>query len=885
LKSRVSLYLIIFFCLCLSEAASAQSVFKLRGTILDNTKIGVPGANIRLIAGKDTLSSNTDSLGKFSFSGLKSREIRLLVRSVGYLSLDKSFSLKPLAEQELAGLILHATAQQLEEVVIKGKVVPVRLMKDTVEYNAAAYTVRENDNVDELLKQLPGVEVDKDGNVTAEGKAMTKLRVNGKDFFTSNVKDFISRLPAGIVDKLQVIDDYGDKAKFTGVRNAEPQKMLNLVLKNKINGGAFGNAVASAGTNDRYGLNLNGNLWKGDRQIGLNSFANNTNTGAGINNSNNVSANYRNSLGKKYTLSGSYSYGRNKTELSQQSYIETVNSLGTIYNQSDNQSSSNSNQHHFDLGLQSRDEVNFLQASLRGSLASSTSEGINSSMQTGVIRQDLVNASRSAQHSPNINADLNAGRRLKKPGRTITLGITGGTSLSDGSDNQQNRIGYYDLDTELLVKDSLRNQLIDTRNRVTNFNSSLIYTEPLSNPKDSLVKKGIDITYLFALTHTDNKLSTALADTEGSLNRVDSLSNQYSSSFITQTIGINYRYEQKKFNYSLGLTAQPNLLTGAYEGREDKIHRAGFNVSPVARVSYVPSRKHVFGLYYSGNSMAPNFNQLQPVSDTRNLQNVIIGNPNLKASFNHNVNLSYRSVSAASGRTLQVMLRGTVTQDKVVSNTVLIPDTLNSFRQETRFLNTGGNYTLGGNYYWSMPFQKHKYNVEFKGGVNYNRQVSFADNEKNFGKGFNLNQGLSGRMNQKWLMLSSNVNYSYRSNVYSLATANSTAITNWLFDIDLKTFIIKSFAIGVAASKTINQGYSLPGNNPFLINAFLEKTFFKDRRASVKIEGNDLLKQGNVLNRTISDNSITESRSNQVTRYFLFTFNWRLQRFPSGGRG
>jgi len=880
LKRKVTSFLLLILLWSIGLTLNAQTRIKLNGRVSDTTNAGIPGANIRLIAGKDTLTSITDSTGRFIISNLKVTSVAILVRCIGYQSYAKAYLLKDgQTEQSLPVIKLSDDAQQLSEVEIKAKVIPVRLMKDTVEFNAAAYTVRENDKVEDLLKQLPGVEVDKEGNVSADGKGMTKLRVNGKDFFTNNVKEFISQLPAGIVDKLQVIDDYGDKANFTGIKKGEPQKMLNLVLKSKRNNGKFGNITGSAGTNDRYALNLNGNIWQDTKQLGLNGNATNTSTGAGISTNSNLGINYRNKLGNQFTISGNYVYGYNRTENVRESYTETVNSLGTLYNESNNESASKGNNHNFDLSLQSEDRVNYFTGGIRGSINGTRNTNFSAAKQTGIIRQDLRTKSYTNQHSPNINADLTFGRKFKKPGRLIAIGLNGGTTLSDNKDNQHNEIGYYDPETGLSVKDSSRNQVVDTRNRNLNLNTTITFTEPLGDQRDSLAKNYLDVTYEFSLTHTRNQLETSVLDGTGNIMRVDSLSNLYSSSFLKQQAGVNYRRLSEKFNYVIGISAQPNLLSGAYEGRSDKIHRAGFNISPQANFTFSPSRKDMLLFYYNGNNITPNFNQLQPVADTRNLQNVVIGNPDLKAAFNHSLNLNYRHVNSKSGSTIMIGLRGNVIQNQVVSNTVLIRDTLNSLKQETRYLNTNGNYTLNNNYMWSIPFGGKKYNLDIKASIGYDHRISFADQQENLSKGLNLNQGISMRINKKWLMLNSNVNYNYKSNVYSLASSRSNTVQTWLFNLDAKTFILNGFIAGISSSKSINQGYSFASANPLLIGGFVEKTFFKGKQASLKLEGNDLLNQGNNLTRTVSDNSITESKNNQVTRYFLLSFNWKMQNF------
>jgi hypothetical protein len=879
-KNKAASVILLIFILCCALISNGQVRIRLHGQVSDSTATGIPGASIRLIAGKDTLTSSTDTAGRFTFPNLTSTAFTVLVRSIGYQSYSKSYVLKEGAAEQFLPLIKFADESRLlTEVEIKAKMIPVRLMKDTVEFNALAYTVRENDKVEDLLKQLPGVEVDKDGNVSADGKGMTKLRVNGKDFFTNNVKEFIAQLPAGIVDKLQVIDDYGDKANFTGIRKGEPQKMLNLVLKAKRNQGKFANLTGSGGTNDRFAVNANANFWQDTKQIGLNGYATNTNTGAGLSTNATIGLNYRNKVGKTITASGNYSYGYNRTENIQESYIETVNALGTLYNQLNSESASKGKTHNIELNLQGEDKENYFTGGLRGSLTDTRSANLSVARQSGIIRQDLLTESNTNQRAPNVNVDFNFGRKFEKPGRLISGALTGGNTMSDRSDNQYNQIGYYDPETGLPVKDSLRNQLVDTRNNNLNINTVVSFTEPLGMQSDSLAKRYLDISYEFSLNRTKNDLSTALVDMLGDANKVDSLSNIYSSSFIKHQLGINYRYSTDKLHYILGINAQPNLLTGAYEGRIAKIHRAGFNLSPQANVTYSPSLRTSYILFYNGNSVTPNFNQLQPVADTRNLQNVVIGNPDLKAAFNHSLNLNYRHVHTKSGSTLMIGLRANLVQNQVVSNTVLIRDTLNSLKQETRYLNTNGNYSLNNNYMWSMPFEGKKYNLDLKASIGYDHRISFADQQENLSKGLNLNQGISLRMNQKWLMLNTNVNYNYKSNVYSLASSRSNTVQTWFFNLDAKTFLIKSLIAGVSSSKSINQGYSFASANPLLLGGFIEKTFFKSRQASVKLEGNDLLNQGNNLTRTVSGNAITESKNNQVTRYFLLTFNWRLQNF------
>lgn len=375
LKTQITLFTLLFLNFVSAIALKAQTKSRVSGIVRDTTNIGIPGASVRLIVGKDTLTSTTDTAGKFSFAGFRGDNGRLLVRSIGYLSFSKSYLLEEKGTV-LPPIVIQSVSQQLNEVVIKAKIVPMRIVKDTLEFNADAYTVRKNDRVEDLLKQLPGIEIDKEGNATSAGKTLTKIRVNGKDFFTGNVKEFISQLPADIVSKIQVVDDFGDKANFTGIKKGEPQKILNLVLKKNKNKGVFSNLRASAGTDDRYSLNLNTNSWRETKQFGLNGDASNTDSGAGINTNTNVGMNYRSTLNQHLTVSGNYSYGYNKSERHEQNYIETVNPLGQLFTNSTTANNAHGNTHNFVMDLQSRDDIIFIQGNIRGNVAGSNSNSL-----------------------------------------------------------------------------------------------------------------------------------------------------------------------------------------------------------------------------------------------------------------------------------------------------------------------------------------------------------------------------------------------------------------------------------------------------------------------------------------------------------------------------
>jgi hypothetical protein len=873
------IYLILLFYLLCAGNAFSQVNNRVAGTVKDSLNKAVIGASIMVISGNDTAHAVSDFRGKFSISGLRIQTVILNVKSMGYLPYEQLIAIPP--GQRAVNLILNLVTDKntLKEVVITTQVIPIRIMKDTIEYNAGAYLVRENDRVEELLKQLPGITFDKDGRAIAMGKVMSKLRINGEDFFTNDVKDFITQLPADMIAKVQVINDYGDEANFTGIKSGESQKMLNLVTKPGRGKGNFGNTSLNVGTNQRYGLQTNGNLWREKKQVGLKGNILSTNNAAGINRNVSTGMNYRDKITEALTASLSYSFDNNKNENHQLDFIETINNLGTLNTINNNFRSTTSNKHNINWGLQSIGKQDYLQASVTGTFLNSNSMYQAKSEQTGVIKQDMLNNSLTALYAPEFTGNVAYAHRMKKAGRNLSMGLTAKNGINRTNEDIDNRLSYYNPSTGLLAKDSILNRLIDTRNRSRSVTGTARFSEPLSNSGDSSVSKNLDIYYTYEMEENANNLSTRVNNIVRSGRIVDSLSTIYTSRFTAHLLGINFRYGSDDLTYSLGVTAQPNLLKVLNEQPRSVIRHAGFNLAPVANLSYNLSEKTSLTFLYNGSSMAPNFTQLQPVPNAKNLQNIIIGNPNLKSTFNQTASLSFQNSNLQTGRALMLGLNGTVIQNQVVSNVILKRDTLNSLKQETTFLNANGGYNFDGLYSWSQPFIQNVLNLELSGSVGIANTISFSDNILNKNKGFNFSQAVGLRMNKKALTITGDASYHYNSNRYSLAFGNLRDIEVYEFNLSTKALIAKRLMLGFDALKRINIGYAIAAENPLIVNLSLEKSFLKREQGTIKLQAYDILNQGNYLIRNVADNSIIDSKNNQMTRYLQLSININLQQF------
>ena len=871
--------IILLFNLLCSGYAIAQATNKVSGTVKDSANRVLSGTSVRLILEKDTLHAVTDFRGKFSISGFSAKKAQLNIRSLGYVPLDIDLEFKPGQKYVNAPYFLQRDKNTLKEVVITTQVIPVRVLKDTIEYNAAAFLIRENDRVEELLRQLPGLRFDKDGRLISMGQPTTKLRVNGEDFFTNNVKDFISQLPADIIAKVQIINDYGDESSFTGNRTGESQKMLNLVTKPGRGKGNFGNTGVYAGTTERYGLQTNGNLWREKKQVGLKANVNSTNNPAGINRNISTGLNYRDKLSEAVTGSFSYSFDNNKNDNHQLDYTETLNPSGSLYTLNDYNRNTRASKHNLNWNLQSIGKVSYIQASVTGNFLNSNSDYRASSEQTGVIKQDLLNNTNTDQYTPEFVGNFAFSHRLTKPGRTLSVGISAKNGNLQADDVMGNRIRYYNPSTGLFAKDSLLNRLMDTKNRLRSLSGTVRFSEPLSNDEDSLVSKNLDIVYTYEREDNTNDLVTRVVNPYGRNRIVDSLSTNYLSRFSSHLFGINFRYGAEDLSYNFGVSAQPNILTVFNKRPWGTIRHAGFNITPVANVSYNISERTSLTFLYNGSSAAPNLAQLQPVPNARNLQNVIIGNPNLKSTFSQMASLSFQNSNLQTGRVLMFAINGNVIQNQVVSNVILRRDTLNGLKQETRFLNANGAYNVDGIYSWSQPFVDNIINLEIRGNVGFGNTVAYSNDIRNENNGFNFSQAVLLRMSKKALSISGDASYNYNSNRYTLGYSNLRNIQVYEFNLSMRATMPQRIIVGFDALKRINIGYAIASSNPTIINMSLEKPFLRKERGTFKIQAYDILNQGNYFIRNVSDNSIMDSKNSQNTRYLQVSININLQQF------
>lgn len=937
---KICAALFILFCL-FSHPVLAQSNRKVSGEVIDTGKTALADVNVMLIFGKDTLRTTTDNAGYFSFNRINTDNFSILVSTIGYQKFTADYTFgKNERNKRLDPIALKLSGEMLKEVVIKAKPNPVRFMQDTVEYNADAFRVVDGDNVADLLKQFPGMEVDDEYNVKSMGKEMVKLRVNGKDFFTSDVKEFIAKLPAAIVSKIQVIDDFGDEANFTGIKVGEPSKMLNIVTKPGMNRGSFGNLSGNTGTNRMIGAGGNISLWNDDKQSGGSANINTMNNGAGIARNINAALNHRDKWGKNLTGDVNYNFNNSNNAYENEQALETINPQGNLINNTQSIGESKNNNHNLNWNINYNNKKIYLNGYFGASYNQSVNDNTSFSEQSGLIRQDLRNSNEAANHSPRVNANIHLSKILKNRRNSFSANVSVYSSGNRSDQEISTNTLYYNKATGTLEKDSLLNRNLVSKSNSQSFNFGFNYSLGLKKLKDSLARSSININYAAGISRSSSEVATFVSDNlSDKVFLVDSLSTENNSLAINQTIGLNYNYNNKTLRYNFGINARPNLMSSEYLELQKKIVNNTFNFAPNLNLSKTFNKNKTISVNYAGASNNPSIYQLQPVRNTQNLQNIVIGNPDLKSSFIHTLNTTFNYAHVKSGASVQTGLSFSTTQREIVTNVVLVPDTLNSLKQITRYENLNGNYNVGGNYTISVPLKKNKFSVNYSGIINFSNRAIFFNNERKENKGLNITQRIGGNIMLKKFGLNSNFSYSrsnnntsflsnsildasavgfgqiseatyfrtitYRADLNAnlrlqklslqargsyylsknnnlVSSANFGNIETYNLGLSGTLKIRKTYAVNFSSSKRINNGYTLKNANPLLLGATLNKSFMKNNALTINLSASDLLNQGTNVSRYVSGNTVVDSRTNQPTRIFSLGLTYKLSKF--GGK-
>lgn len=918
------LILLLSMSLCLILTAQAQTGSGiLTGKLVDSaSKQPMALATVSVFKASDTvlltyrLSTTT---GEFKITGLPLQtNLRVLVSYTGYHVYRQEFALSAGQNTKDMGTIeLHPNSgQTLDEVLVIAERPPVVVKKDTIEFNASSFKTLPTALVEDLLKKLPGVQLDMDGNITVNGKKVNRLLVDGKDFFGGDPKMATRNLPANVIDKIQVLDDKDELEANPDKAKADVGQIINLKLKKAIKQGLFGKLYAGKGEGNLYEGGGIVNMFRDTLQVSVLGFGNNLNkagfgfkdiqtlggfdrsginsisingngglnvngisfggTGQGIQRSAGVGFNLNNEFKKGFTLNTQYFYGTTRNDIRdienrQQFLSDTI--LNTRTNRDEVQFT---NSHRIGMGLRWKiDSVNRLE--FRPNLTIGENHGNrltdieNTNNFTGRL-SDSRNLQKTQGNDLGYNHSLSYfSSSRKKKGRNFN--VFNFINFNNTNNEQFNTVQNTFYPTGSSTLDQLR----DRESANFTVNTTLNYNEPLT--------KHLSLRVNYSMNYFTNEDDLATYNKNSSNGKYDQLNPTLTSKLFRKNMrnnastGLNWRY--KKLSVTASVNMQWLDISNDFKTLNTKVDQHFRYVLPSANINW-----REFNLSYNANITPPGIYDIQPVADNTNPLYINRGNPDLQPAISHGINLNFFKNVPQKQLFLSAYLGGNFSQNGVVRSRTVSANGV----QTTMPVNADGIQSFYTNFYFNKQYKVNtnfQFNIGAGYNVNYSRNFMIINARKSYVKALDFSPYLRGGIN--WMdKIEVNLNYNrgfsntyYESKEFTNLKVNRQSITS-----DLVVRLPKKLVWEVSLDSRYNS-QAAPGiqKTVSLVNAGLTYLFLKDDKGMLKFSVFDLLNQNRSIFRFASENYITDRQTNIMQRYLMLTFTYNIRSFGAAGKG
>lgn len=906
-------------------AFSQNKNITVEGFVADSSGIGLPSASVVLLQQKDSIMhafglSGPD--GRFTVKRVTPGDYILQITYLGYQTYHQELNV-PADQPKMAveKILLAPSNTLLDAVDISADQVPLRIRKDTIEYNAGAFQTQPGSVVEDLLRKLPGVEVDRNGNIKAQGEAVQNVLVEGKEFFGNDPKIATKNLPADVVDKVQVFDKKSDMAEFTGIEDGRDQKTINLKLKEDKKQGYFGNISGGYGTENRYEGKFNVNRFNKKMQFSVIGAANNNNQQAfsfedyisimgGLSNfmtgggggsgrvrleitpesgiplpgntdrgftdtqAGGMNLNYE--FTPKTELNANYFFNRIQNDLDRT--VTRQNVLGADnFNSLEHELRNSQNINHR-LNLTLRHKLDSFQNIIARARFSYNNAGLFSNLNSTTFNTDGAPQNNSLRifDSDGQNLRGDAGlvyrRRLGRKGRAFVADL----SYRTGDDSRKARLSadntFYRAGQDTTTSVRQRQQYAD---EPENYGASLSYTEPIGKrqflelqaSRQQYTNRTSKDFYDLVETPTPGEVFNPL------------LSNRFRRGYRYDRAGLNYMRNRKKYNLTIGAAVQNSVLDGTLAGSEDKLSRNFTRILPAAFYNYEPGIGRNFSVEYSTSLREPSLEQLQPVVDNSDPLNVYVGNPGLKPEYAHELNLNLMRFDQFTMTTFFASLGATYVDDRITNAATV--DSL--FRRSIQPVNVARDITLNGYVNFGRPIKIIKSNFNINLSSTYNRGILFVNDLENNTDRWqhSVEFNIDNRKKEK-LDISAGTRLSFNSTRYSVSKSLNQRYLTQRYFADVTVFPTKQWAIGsgidyaVYSAEAFGEQQSVP-----LWRAQITRYILKNRRGQIKLAAYDLLNRNVGINRSSQFNYIEEERIVSLGRYVMLTFAYSLSGFGS----
>ena len=894
-------------------AFAQQSGVNVTGSVVEQgSDTPIEQATVRLLNVKDSAMVRgvvSARNGSFTLKNVKKGSYLLHITFIGYDPLYQPLQITGKKNPVNVGkLELSDGAIELGEAVVIGKAPEVTVRNDTVEYNADSYKVTEGSVLEDLLKKMPGVEVDSEGKITVNGKEVKKVMVDGKEFFSDDPKVASKNLPAKMIDKLQVLDKKSDMAQMTGFDDGEEETVINLTVKPGMKQGWFGNAYGGYGSKDRYEGNAMVNRFVNNDQITFMGGTNNTNNmgfsdlastmfsgmgggggrrggfgaGSGITSSGNAGLNFSKEFKPdKLTLGGNTRYSHSDNDARSKSDRQNIlPGDSSSYDNSEAMSRTKSDNFGVDFRLEWKPDT-MTQLIFRPSFSFSHSMNDNFSDATTLDNErDTVNTNKSSNYSEsngyNLNASIDFSRKLNNKGRVFSATLSGGNSDSYSDGMNRSDIVYFNQ------TDALKNSIIDQRSRYDNkgfnYRAYVSWVEPIGH------NNFIQATYSISQRKQEALKNVYNQDADGIYNVLDSAYSQsYRNNFISQRASLSFKSQREKFNYTIGLNLDPSYSSSENfvgDTTLSKITRKVVNLSPMAQFNYMFDKRTNLRIMYNGRTSQPSMTQLQPVADISDPTNITIGNPDLNPRYTNNVFIRFQQFTPEKQRAFMIMANGSYIINDIVSYT--------SYNQETgvkttTYKNVNGNYSGNVRMMLNTPLKNKKFSINSMTMASFANSNGYINEEKNTNRNLILSErgGIDFRSSYLDLGVNGNIRYNATSN--SLQKENNQNTFNYGAGGYTTIYLPLNFKIESDVNWSTNSGYG-DGfkQNEVLWNASASKSFLKNNQGTLRFKIYDILQQRSNISRSVTASYIQDSEYNTLGSYFMVHFIYRFSIFKGG---
>jgi hypothetical protein len=908
---------------CLSLGVSAQRL-TIKGVVSDSAAKPLDFATVMLLNPQDSSLlgfDRTNEAGVFELKNLAPANYLLKITYVGHNPFTKSIDNQAVGVLDLGNIQMKAVSKELAEIVIEGEKAPVTFKRDTIEFNAGSFKTKPNAAVEDLLKKLPGVQVERDGSVKVQGQQVQRVMVDGKDFFGRDPKIATQNLPADAVDKVQVFDRKSDQAVFSGIDDGQREKTINLELKEKHKKGAFGNFMAGLGSNERFESKMNLNRFTQKSQISLIGMGNNVNQqgfsideyinftgglqramgGGGAfrlqidgDNQNGMplnfggnnfglmrtlagGLNFNHQFSKKTEINGSYFYNQLNNNLERELTRQNFLPNGTFnFNQNNLQNTQNDN-HRLNLTLEHKiDSVN----SIRFTTAvnyNQTRQNIDSENQTlnsnNVIENEGERNTQALGTGFNMNSSLLYRHKFKKKGRTFSTNFNFILSENDNDGALQAVNRYFGNNTITQNFNQTNTQIND--NQALSLNVS--YTEPIAK------RMYLEANYNFRKNL--NQVNREVFDIENE-NPIFNplLSNKFNSDYTFHRPGMNFRINRKKYNFATGLSFQNTRLVGNLLSLNAKIDRSFSNILPNIRFNYDFSNSKHLNINYETSVREPSVNQLQPVVNNADPLNIYIGNPNLRPEYQQQLLVNFMTFDAISNISFFANLNAVYSSNSIVESLNIDEQ----FVRTTTPVNVANNSYLNGNLSFGFPIKKLKSRINIGSNANLSRGINLLNNLSSFF----YQQGISGNARYEFrpndnFDFSLSADLRRQNTIYQFSEARNQSFLNQTYTAETNLTLPWKMQFNSLFDFLIFKSQSNPFTQKIpLWNISWSKFFLKGQAGELKLSVVNILNRNVGATQNASLNFVEQERIRSLGRYFMVSFTYALNKAlnPTAGR-